>query len=96
LTDKQRSAGFPVQWSGSDSAAGIQDYTIYVSEDGGPYTIWVANTTATSGTFVGRGGKTYSFYSVARDQVGNMEDADQSADATTSILQLAHLPLIQR
>jgi hypothetical protein len=96
LIDKHRSAGFPVQWSGSDAAAGIQDYTIYVSEDGGPYTIWLANTTATSGTFVGRGGKMYSFYSVARDQVGNMEDADQSADATTSILQLAHLALIQR
>jgi hypothetical protein len=96
LMGKQRSAGFQVQWSSGDTGAGIEDYTIYVSEDGAPYTIWLANTTATSATFAGRGGKVYSFYSIARDRVGNLEDAPTSSDATTAIFQLAHLPVIRR
>lgn len=76
---------FPVQWSGSDEGAGILDYTIYVSDNGGPFSPWLVNTTQTSATFTGACGHTYAFYSVARDQVGNIEAAPASPDATTAV-----------
>jgi hypothetical protein len=36
--------GFLVQWSGTDSGAGIRSYDVYVSDNGGPYTLWRGNT----------------------------------------------------
>lgn len=79
----QQSTRFEVQWSGTDTGAGIQSYTIFVSENGGPYTVWLSNTTAASDFFVGQPGKTYSFYSVALDGAGNGEESSASAEATT-------------
>jgi hypothetical protein len=58
-----------VEWAGSDIGAGVQDYTVYVSVDGGPFTPFMSNTTDTSATFTGQNGKTYAFYSIARDLV---------------------------
>lgn len=78
------SISFPVQWSGS-AAAGIQDYTIYVSDNGGPFTAWLTNTTATQGTYTGVNGHGYAFYSIARDLVGNVENAKTAAEATTTV-----------
>ena len=45
-------------------------YNVYVSDDGGPFTLWQSDTTATSATFTGQVGHTYAFYSVATDNVG--------------------------
>ena len=60
---------FTVSWSGSDGAGpGIADYNVYVSDDGGAFTLFQANTTATSATFTGQVGHTYGFYSVATEQ----------------------------
>ncbi|MET0622696.1 MAG: CSLREA domain-containing protein [Pyrinomonadaceae bacterium] len=75
---------FYVNWSGSDTGSGVRDYSVFVSEDGGPYNIWLSDTANTSGIFVGRPGKTYSFYSVARDRAGNVEAAETSPEATTA------------
>src|SRR5207245_9190591 len=33
----QNSTGFSVRWSGNDVGSGIQNFTILVSEDGGPF-----------------------------------------------------------
>lgn len=77
--------GVEVSWSGTDAGAGIESYSIYVSEDGGPYVIWQVDTTDTHATFTGQAGKSYSFYSVARDGAGNTEGAPASADAMTTI-----------
>jgi len=64
-------ASFPVSWSGSDpGGAGIASYDIFVSTNKGPYSIWLAGTTATSGTYPGIDGQTYSFYSMATDNAG--------------------------
>ena len=74
---------FPVSWSGS--GAGLKDYTIYVSEDGGPYTAWKQNTILTSDTFVPTPkGHGYAFYSRAQDVNGNMEAAPPGPDAQTN------------
>lgn len=75
-----------VQWSGTDTGSGLQSYDVLVSEDGGPFTVWLNDTTATTGVFIGKWGKSYAFYSVARDQTGNVEDAPASADAVETII----------
>ena len=85
LAATQPTPSFQVQWSGTDQGAGVQDYTVFVAEDGGPYTIWQANTTATSAVFTGLSGKSYAFYSLARDAVGNREDAPAAPDAVTRV-----------
>ncbi|MBI3799873.1 MAG: hypothetical protein HY268_23230 [Deltaproteobacteria bacterium] len=85
LAATQNSASFQVQWAGTDVGSGILDYTIFVSENGGPFTEWLSNTSDTSAMFPGEAGKTYAFYSVVRDQTGNLEDAPPVADATTTV-----------
>ena len=79
------SGSFTVQWSGSDAISGVQDYTIYVSDNGGPFTAWQANTTATTATYAGQNGHNYGFYSVATDLAGNVEAAKTTAEATTTV-----------
>ncbi|MCX6251652.1 MAG: choice-of-anchor J domain-containing protein [Bacteroidetes bacterium] len=67
---------YRIYWSGQDEAqgSGIQDYTIYVSENqNSNYTAWKSNTTDTTALFTGKSGHTYYFYSIARDQVGHVE-----------------------
>jgi hypothetical protein len=85
LAVTQTAYSFPIQWTGSDVGAGVQDFTIYVSDNSGPFAVWLTNTTATQGTYTGVGGHTYSFYSIARDLVGNIESAKTTAEATTTI-----------
>jgi hypothetical protein len=83
LPSIETSLNFPVQWTGTDVGAGIQDFTVNVSDNGGPFTAFQSNTTATSATFSGQAGHTYAFYSIARDFVGNVEPAKTIAEATT-------------
>ena len=85
LTSIQNLTDFLVEWTGNDIGVGIKDYTIYVSEDDGPYTQWLSNTPNTSGVFSGQYGKKYSFYSIARDQTGNIEVHEAIAETTTQI-----------
>jgi PKD repeat protein len=72
-----------VQWSGTDVGAGILSYDIFVSEDGGPWTLWLDNTTKSQAYFINsRPETTYSFYSVATDFVGLEEQKTPAAEAT--------------
>ncbi len=64
---------FQVNWSGSDVGAGVGSYSIYVSDNGGPFGPMLTNTTDAQGTFTGQAGHTYAFYSVAKDAAGNVE-----------------------
>jgi len=65
--------------------SGIQGFTIYVSDNGGPFSAFQTNTTATSATFTGQVGHTYGFYSIATDLVGNVEGPKSNAEATTTV-----------
>ncbi len=78
---------FTVSWSGTDDpgGSGITSYNVDVSDNGGPFTIWQANTTATSAPFTGTAGHTYGFYSVATDNVGNVQPTPTAAQATTIV-----------
>lgn len=83
---RQCASSFQVKWSGSDVGAGVRDYTIFVSENNGPYVAWLSNTTATEGIFSGQAGKQYAFYSIARDLTNNPESAKSVAEATTQVV----------
>jgi hypothetical protein len=77
---------FAVNWSGNDPGnAGIAHYDIFVSDNGGPYTLFQQATTATSAMFTGAPGHTYGFYSRAIDNVGNVEARHTTADTQTTI-----------
>lgn len=85
LAPTQTSSDFAVEWSGSDEGSGIADFTIYVSEDGGPFSPWLSQTPDTSATFTGQPGHNYAFYSLARDLTGNVENAKTAGEATTAV-----------
>jgi hypothetical protein len=85
LLTTESSPSFTVQWSATDVGAGVQDFTIYVSDNGGPFTAWLTNTTGTSATYSGVAGHAYGFYSIARDLVDNVEPSKSSAEATTRV-----------
>ena len=84
----ETSSGFTVAWSSTDNpgGSGIAFYNVYVSDDGGPYSLWQTDTTLTSATFTGAYGHTYSFFSTATDNVGNVEETPAAAEATTRIV----------
>jgi hypothetical protein len=85
LPATQATHAFPVQWSGTDAGGGVRDYTISVSENNGPWTIWLRDTTLTTATFTGDTGKSYRFFARARDLVGLVQGGAPSAQATTTI-----------
>ena len=77
---------FTVSWSGDDPAgAGLQSSDVWFAENDGPYRPWITGTTDTSAQFTGNSGSTYRFYSIARDNAGNVEAPPAAADATTRI-----------
>ncbi len=84
-------SSFTVSWSGQDDpgGSGIAFYNISVSDDGGPYSVWQSDTTQTSAIFTGQVGHTYSFYSVATDNVGNVQPTPASAQQTVQVVQAA-------
>jgi RHS repeat-associated protein len=78
---------FTVSWSGSDSAGpGIAGYDVYVSDDGGPVTLWQSDTSARSATFTDQVGQTYTFYSVATDNLGLVQPTPTAPQATTTVI----------
>jgi len=85
LPTTQTATSFAVSWTAADVGAGVQDVTVYVSDNGGPFTAWQQNGVATSALFTGTAGHTYGFYSIARDLVGNVEAAETAAEANTKV-----------
>ncbi len=78
---------FLVQWSGADADGGsaLRDYTIWVSTDGEAFEEWLTGTTLGESLFEGERGHTYAFFSVARDNAGNVELAPATADTATAV-----------
>ena len=81
-----------MQWAGTDVGSGVANYTIYVSDNGGPFTAFQTSTSATSAIFAGQLGHTYGFYSIATDQVGNVEGPKSLAETSTLVTTLAPPP----
>jgi hypothetical protein len=77
-------AAFTVSWSGSGAPA-IASYSVFVSDNGGPFTAFLTGTTQTSATFTGQDGHTYGFYTVAKDTGGRVQPTPAGAQATTLV-----------
>ncbi len=75
-----------MRWSGTDgSGSGIASYRVFVSDDGGAFMSWLTDTTQTSAIYPGADGHTYGFYSIATDNVGNVQPTPTSAQAMTTV-----------
>lgn len=85
LPAKESSTSFPVQWLGTDSGSGVMAYSVWVSDNGGPFTLWQKDTPNTSAIYAGVNGHSYAFYSIAADNVGNVEPAKTTAEASTTV-----------
>lgn len=84
---------FLVSWNCSDVGSGLGSYDIYVAVDNGAWTLWQSGTRATSATYNGTIGHTYSFYSIARDNAGNHEVVPTAADTQTMVISLNEQPV---
>jgi hypothetical protein len=62
-----------LSWSGADAQSGIQKYDVMYSDNGGAFQSYVTNFANDSIRFNGKVGSTYSFYTIAIDNVGNRE-----------------------
>ncbi len=83
-------------FSGSDDSggSGIKDYTIYLSDNGSAYQPALNHIKTSPATLHGVPGHTYTFYSIARDNVGNIESAPVSPDSTLTVPYPTSLTLI--
>ncbi len=88
LTPPQTDTTFLVQWEGTDVGAGVADFTILVSENGGAFAPLTSNTTDTSTMFTGEDGKSYAFCSLSRDRMGTTElkACPPNVDTSTTIV----------
>jgi hypothetical protein len=86
LSETQTHSIFMVNWAGTDAGSGIRDFTVYVSDKGGPFTPWLTQTTFTQAVFVGAVDHTYSFFSTARDLTNNQESIKTVAETTTRVI----------
>lgn len=83
---------FSVFWTGSDGAgSGVATYDIFASDNDGPYVLWLNDTTLTSASYSGINQHSYRFYAVATDNLGFVEQSAQSAEATTTVHEVAQL-----
>jgi uncharacterized repeat protein (TIGR01451 family) len=84
-----------VSWTGQDDpgGSGVASFDIYVSDNGGAWSLWQSATAAINATFQAKPQHTYAFKSVARDNAGNVEAQHPSADATTLIIANPQLQL---
>jgi hypothetical protein len=73
-----------VSWSGADDSggSGVNDYSLFVSVDGGPFSAVALNTGATSTDFAVQCGRSYGFHTTARDSVGNSEEEPVGPDVS--------------
>ncbi len=74
---------FGVSWSGYDLDSGLKDFTIYAAREDDPHAPWVSSTTNNNAAVAGEPGVKYSFFSIARDNAGNVETAKTTFDAIT-------------
>ncbi|MBK8658099.1 MAG: T9SS type A sorting domain-containing protein [Bacteroidetes bacterium] len=78
---------FYIGLQGTDPHSGIQDYDVYVTVNDTATYLLLNNYAFDSAGVKGQYGSTYKFYSIARDRVGNIEDAPAQPDAVVTLQQ---------
>ncbi|MCU0786468.1 MAG: hypothetical protein MUF81_20975, partial [Verrucomicrobia bacterium] len=84
----------PVHWSGQDPGGAIAYYDLYVSQNSGAFTRWLAAAAGTTAVYPGTFGSTYAFYSIAIDQAGNREAAPLTPDTQTIVSLTNQAPIL--
>ena len=90
------STTFQVSWNGQDDGSGIGAYTLYVSDNGGPFqayyttgdttcTTCSADSVLTAIDYTGVAGHSYAFFTITTDKVGHVEAMKQAADPQATI-----------
>lgn len=75
-----------LSWGGTDTGgSGVTGYQLFVSSNGGAFVALGGVSTATSRTFTGVDGRTYSFFVQATDAAGNVEPLQTTGETTTTI-----------
>ncbi len=91
LASRGTTLGFPVSVAGSDPnaadggpASGVASYAIYVSINGGSWSQWMTvPASSPTAIYTGQSNTTYSFYSIATDLAGNVENKKPLIEAST-------------
>lgn len=83
----ESSPNFAVQWSAPATFGGVKGWSIFVSDNGGPFTLWLnAVGFVNQWYFSGQLGHRYGFYSlVTYDGLGTPESPKSVADATAVV-----------
>ncbi|HQU47112.1 MAG TPA: hypothetical protein PK867_30185, partial [Pirellulales bacterium] len=87
---------FTVSWAPageSAQASAVASYDVYMSDNGGPFTPFVTDTTSTSATFNGQNDHKYQFYSLATDNAGNTQNPASATTVTTTVGDVVENPL---
>ena len=77
---------FTVTWAGQDAGAGVRQYDVFASVNGGAFYQWLRRVPVTEETFAGDPDSTYAFYSIAYDAAGNVEPGKTQGEATTGVV----------
>jgi hypothetical protein len=86
LSAKTEGTNIELAWNSNDDAgSGVRDYSIYLSKDDGAFEVWLSHVTNNSVVFAGEFGHKYALYSVAEDNVGNIEEVPQRPDVTIAL-----------
>ncbi len=89
LPEYTASSSFQVSWTETreGSESGLKYYDVQWRVDGGPWNIFVYNTTATAATFtLGENGRLYEFRAIGVDNVGNAQPWEGPQAETTVFL----------
>lgn len=79
-----------VSVSDDEKGSGVKLYDVYMNENGGGYSLLIGGVSPDSTfSFKGAKGKSYCFYSIATDNVGNMEDPKTTSETCTFIRSIA-------
>lgn len=83
----QDSVNIPITMFGADDpgGSGFGAWDLYVSENGGAYTLYSQGLTDSTTSFRGNFGSEYKFYTLGLDNVSNKEKQKTSADITVTI-----------
>ncbi|NUQ24311.1 MAG: T9SS type A sorting domain-containing protein [Saprospiraceae bacterium] len=83
------SMSIQICWNGQDDpgGSGVKNYSLYYAVNGSAFTLYRDGIEGLCTTFTGQTGNTYSFFTLATDNVGNQEPAKIAGDITVTIVE---------
>jgi hypothetical protein len=85
-----------LQWSGQDTGSGMQDYSLWVTVDGGAPQPWLADTTQTMAVYASEPKHLYTFILRGRDRAGNISEETAVTVRTLAMPYKLYAPIVSR